>query len=179
MTGTLLNLIEVLPSEDVHGDGRPPRSMGGDELPLRHVDGLYYSVGIPLFYADRIIQADVTHELVQVVVVIADCCRVGCLVAVFLQEPENTPVEASGIDSHHVRMALKQVTAQDEHVTNLVHRLSEIRPPVGIKAVDVKIGNARHFVSSQGNLLASRPPDVDVGVAGRHGGIVLDRPAED
>lgn len=135
MTGTPLQGVDVVSPQHVHRDGGPPGRMAGDELPLRHVPGDHPAL-LPLLDPDGLVQADVLHQDVQVVVVVPDVTGERCPVVVgfqdavgrlrvdgvpvqihagevaglLLRDPEQVPLEAGRLDPDHVAVALVQIT---------------------------------------------------------------------
>ena len=127
-------LMHIVPSKYVYGDGGSSGRMGGDKLPFGHRYGFKLPI-VPLFYSYRIHQSDVTHQLMEIVVIIANGRRVRSLVAVLLKYPvgclrldaiqvnidnckvaglllgdaKDVPFEAAGVNSNHVRVALEEV----------------------------------------------------------------------
>lgn len=127
-------LMHIVPSEYVYGDGGSSGRMGGDKLPFRHRKGLKFPIA-PFLNPHWVHQADVMHQLMEIVVIIANGRRVRSLVAVLLKYPvgclrldavqvnidnckvaglllgdaKDVPFEAAGVNSNHVRVALEEV----------------------------------------------------------------------
>ena len=89
---------------------------------------------------------------------------------------KNVTLKARRLDANHIAIPLKEVRTQDEVVAYFVHRLTEVRPPIGVVPIDVKIGDARNLVRCESDFLVSYLGNSKIPIGGRDLCVVLDRP---
>ena len=195
--------VNVVPTEHIDCNGAAASRMARNQLPFGS-GGYHELASDALLGTYHIVEADVSHQDVEVVVEVADRRGERCFVAVLLKDAisgasingvlvdvddsqapslllrdaEDVAVEARRVYAYHIGVALKEIGAQDEVVTHLVHSVAEVDTAFRIEAVDVEVGDARDFVSRESNLLVANPRHFEVAVSGRDLGIVLHRPIQ-
>lgn len=204
MTAAPLYRVDIMPAQDVHGYGATAGRVAGDHLPLRKVRD--HKLAAPaLLNTDRVVKADVTHQDMEVVVVVPDrgCIRrtmsvslqysVGGLrvnrVAVdvyycqapglLLGDTEDVALKARRLNPYHIGISLEKIAGKHEHIADLVHRFPKVGAALCIVAVNVEIGNAGYFIGSQGDFLIVYLRHFEIAVGGRYLRIVLHCPVED